>query len=261
MTKHTYQIKAVADIAGVSQRTLRHYDDIGLLKPSLRSAAGYRLYTDLDLLRLQQIMLGRALGMALENIRELIDDPSLDRRSLLIRQKHQLSERVAATEKMIRSIDAALALLDTHVSEEASAMNMTDIFDGFDPKQYEAEAEQRWGNTDAYAESARRTRRYTESDWRAIKQASEQILQDAIELLQSKVPPADARAMDIAERYRLWVDRWFYACPPSMHARLGGMYQGDSRFAAYFDERAPGLAAFISAAILANTERNQTGSK
>src|SRR5687768_1699666 len=108
----SYKINEVAQLAGVSVRALHHYDSIGLLTPSNRSAAGYRLYCDSDLLRLQQIMIGRALGLALEDIRRMLDDVTADRRELLQRQRAQLTERVRTTTAMIRSIDAALALID-----------------------------------------------------------------------------------------------------------------------------------------------------
>ena len=99
-------------MAGVSVRTLHHYDSIGLLVPRIRTDAGYRLYTDADLLRLQQILIGRELGLSLEEIRRSLDDPGFDRRIALIDQRARLRERVQQTEAMIRAIDAALAALD-----------------------------------------------------------------------------------------------------------------------------------------------------
>jgi MerR family transcriptional regulator, thiopeptide resistance regulator len=159
MTARTYKINEVARMAGVSIRTLHHYDHIELLSPSNRSASGYRLYTDCDLLRLQQILIGRTLGLALEDIRTLLDDPAIDRRELLKRQRQQLMERARTTDAMIRAIDNALEMLDQQHSR-STTMNMKEIFDGFDPAQYEQEAHDRWGHTDAYKESMRRTRQY-----------------------------------------------------------------------------------------------------
>src|SRR5690242_3403887 len=118
MKTRSYQIKDVAELAGVSARTLRYYEEIGLLTPSARTAAGYRLYTDTDLMRLQQILIGRSLGLALEEIRKSIDDPRIDRKSLLRRQRETLAARAKATADMIRSIDAAISLLDAdHLGE------------------------------------------------------------------------------------------------------------------------------------------------
>lgn len=255
MKTRTYQIKEVAVIAGVSTRTLRHYDEIELLTPSHRSAAGYRLYTNTDLMRLQQIMIGRTLGFALEDIRKSLDDPKADRRALLLEQRTALAERVRATSDMISSIDAAIALLDSQPSAENGNMDMKQIFNGFDPAQYEAEAKQRWGETSSYQESSLRTSKYTQSDWQRIRNESDEIMRDAIALLQSKVSATSTEAADIAERYRLWVDRWFYPCDVVMQSHLAEMYEGDPRFAKYFNDLADGLAPFISAAVRANRER------
>ena len=99
----TFQVKDVARIAGVSVRTLHHYDAIGLLAPQLRTAAGYRVYTDADLLRLQQILIGRELGLSLEEIRRSLDDPGFDRMAALFDQRERLRERVQQAEAMIRA--------------------------------------------------------------------------------------------------------------------------------------------------------------
>ena len=118
-------------MAGVSVRTLHHYDAIGLLVPRIRTDAGYRLYTDADLLRLQQILIGRELGLSLEEIGRSLDDPGFDRRITLIDQRERLRERVQQTEAMIRAIDVALAALDDGQGERV--MNWADLFEGFDP--------------------------------------------------------------------------------------------------------------------------------
>jgi DNA-binding transcriptional MerR regulator len=253
MKSRTYQIKEVADIAGVSARTLRHYDEIGLLTPSDRSAAGYRLYTDADLLRLQSILVGRSLGLALEDIRRSIDDAALDRAALLRQQRETLVAKAKMTADMIRSIDAAISLLEPPDKQEMPTMDMKAIFDGFDPAEFEREVRQRWGDSDAYGESTRRTRRYSESDWRRIKDESNSILHDAVLLLDAGAAPDSEPAKDVAERYRRWVDRWFYPCNRTLHAGLAEMYEGDPRFTKYFEDRAAGLAAFLSAAMRANS--------
>ena len=110
--ERSYQVKDVAEIAGISVRTLHHYDEIGLLVPSARSDSGYRLYSDDDLLRLQQIMVDRELGLPLEEIRGLLDDPGFDRRQALVAQRAELTKRARQTDAMLRAVDAALARLD-----------------------------------------------------------------------------------------------------------------------------------------------------
>ena len=130
----TYQVKDVARLAGVSIRTLHHYDAIGLLVPGNRTAAGYRLYTDSDLFRLQQILIGRELGLSLEEIRQSLDDPRFDRKAALLDQKERLRDCTRQAEAMIRAIDTALAALDGRRKE--GEMKMEDLFEGFNPSQY-----------------------------------------------------------------------------------------------------------------------------
>jgi DNA-binding transcriptional MerR regulator len=246
-----HQVKEVAEAAGVSIRTLHHYDAIGLLVPSERSAAGYRLYTDDDLVRLQQILIGRELGLALEEIRKLLDDPGFDRRQALLRQRAQLAERQERTTRMLHAVDAVL----TAMREEAHMLDLRQIFDGFDPARHEAEAKERWGDTDAWHEAARRSRGYTAEDWKRYRTESEAILQDAVAAMESGRRPSDAKVMDIAERHRLSIDRWFYPCSKPMHVGLANLYEADQRFSARLDGYAEGLTVFMAAAIRANAGR------
>src|SRR5688500_4587106 len=96
--QRSYRVKEVAQIAGISVRTLHHYDEIGLLVPRGRTGAGYRLYDADDLLRLQQIMIGRELGLSLEEVRRSLDDPSFDRKRALVAQREQLQQRARQTD-------------------------------------------------------------------------------------------------------------------------------------------------------------------
>jgi DNA-binding transcriptional MerR regulator len=147
----TYHVKDLARLAGVSVRTLHHYDAIGLLVPKARTAAGYRLYTDPDLLRLQQILISRELGLSLEDIRRSLDDPQFDRRAALLEQRELLRGRAWQTEAMIHAIDVASAVLDGN--GEKGVARVEDLFEGFNPSQYDEEVRQRWGQSDAFLES------------------------------------------------------------------------------------------------------------
>jgi DNA-binding transcriptional MerR regulator len=251
----TYRVKDLARLSGVSVRTLHHYDEIGLLVPSQRTDAGYRLYCDDDLLRLQQILIQRELGMPLETIRRSLDDASFDRRAALEHQRTELAARVERTSAMLRAIDAALATLnEARTMKDMSRDEISALFDGFDPAHYEEEVKQKWGTTDAYKESARRTSQYTKADWERYKAENHAIMSDAAQLFRSGSAPTSDEAKAIAERHRVSIDRWFYACPPEMHAGLADMYEGDARFAANIDQYAAGLTAWWSAAIRANAK-------
>src|SRR5688572_2760100 len=186
--RRTYQVKEVAGLAGLSVRALHHYDSIGLLTPSARSASGYRLYDDDDLLRLQQILIGRELGLSLEDIRRSLDDLKFDRREALLAQRATLAARAERAADMIRAIDVALTVIE---EKDMGKVDMKNIFDGFDPDQYEDEVKQRWGNTESYKISVQRTKSYGEADWRKLKAEQAAIYADALAALKDGVNADD----------------------------------------------------------------------
>jgi DNA-binding transcriptional MerR regulator len=250
----TYQVKDVARITGVSVRTLHHYDAIGLLVPGARTAAGYRLYTDADLLRLQQILIGRELGLPLEEIRRSLDDPRFDHRAALLDQRQRLRERARQAEAMMRAIDAALAAFDGSATGETT---MADLFDGFDPSRYDEEVRQRWGGTEAFAESEARTRRYTPDDWHTLQAEQGAVYAAAVAAMTAGKTTSSVEVMDIAERHRLSIDRWFYPCSHTMHEGLASMYESDDRFRENIDKHGAGLTMFLVEAIRANAARGR----
>jgi DNA-binding transcriptional MerR regulator len=209
------------------------------------------LYSDADLLRLQQVLVQRELGLSLEAIRKLLDDPAFDHRAALLEQRRLLLERAASTQQMIRALDSALSLLD-------GGDVMTDkraLFDGFDPAAYEQETKQRWGHTDAYRESQRRTQQYTAEDWKRYRDENASLMSAFVAALAAGSGADDGAVMDLAEQHRLLIDRWFYPCSHEMHVRLADMYEADPRFAQNIDKAAAGLTPFLSAAIRANAAR------
>src|SRR5690606_25872548 len=211
-SRRTYRVKQVAQLTGVSVRALHHYDEIGLLRPKTRNRAGYRLYTEKDLLRLQQILLGRERGFSLEALSRSFEDPAFDERQALLRQREALTQRAEQTTRMIQAVDRALALLadseapETAPQTEGDSMTVKDIFDAFDHAKHEKEAQQRWGHTDAYRESLRRTQRYTPEDWKRHKDQQADIYAAAFALAQAGAEPTCAEAMDVAERHRLSIE-------------------------------------------------------
>ena len=130
-----------------------------------------------------------------------------------------------------------------------------EVFGEHDPAQYEAEVEERWGDTDAYRQSQRRTAAYTREDWLRIKAEAGDVERRFAEALRSGVAADSEQAMDVAEEHRQHISRWFYDCPPEMHAGLGRMYVEDERFTAHYEEIAPGLAQYVSTAVQANAAR------
>ncbi|HEX5108711.1 MAG TPA: MerR family transcriptional regulator [Vicinamibacterales bacterium] len=251
----TYQVKDVARLARVSVRTLHHYDAIGLLVPTARTAAGYRLYTDSDLLRLQQILIGRELGLPLEEIRRSLEDPRFDRKTALLEQRERLNQHARQAEAIIRAIDLALAELDGR--RRKGELKMEELFQGFNPSEYEEEARRRWGASDAFAEAQQRTGRYTPDDWKTVAIEQAAVYDAAYAALKAGKSPSDSTVMDIAERHRMSIDRWFYPCSHGMHRGLASMYESDERFRKSIDKHGEGLTPFLADAIRANAARHQ----
>ncbi|MDY0341639.1 MAG: MerR family transcriptional regulator [Coriobacteriia bacterium] len=243
----------VARLTGTSVRTLHHYDEIQLLVPSSRTDAGYRLYSDDDLRRLQEILLFRELETPLEDIATLLSGGAFDRRGALELQREMLLHKAARTEALIASVDRAINAERTGV--RMTKDEMFEVFGDFDPTEHEKEVQERWGESDACKESARRTARYTKTDWEHFKTESTQIGTDAARLMDEDVPADDPRAMDLAEQARLQVDTWFYPCSHEMHANLAEMYIADPRFTATYENIHEGMARWWHDAIIANAVR------
>ncbi|MEM1146621.1 MAG: MerR family transcriptional regulator [Pseudomonadota bacterium] len=246
----SYQVKQVSKITGVSVRTLHYYDEIGLLKPTDRSAAGYRLYSQDDVLRLQQVLIGRSLGLALEEIRLSLDDPAFDYAQSLRQQRALLVDRLGNTHRMIAAIDTAL----TWLGEKTSSMDLRTLFDGFDPTRYEEEVQNRWGKADAYEESARRTKTYSDADWTLLKSELDAIWSDAANAMRGDAAPDSYIALEIVERHRAHVCRWFYDLTPEGHAGLADMWLADPRFRENIDKFGNGLTDWLATAVKASAE-------
>ncbi len=243
----------VARVSGVSVRTLHHYDEIGLLEPSERTGAGYRIYSDGDMGRLQQVLFFRELGFALDDIARIMNDPTFSPREALLLQRRMLQDKAAQLGRMAEAVDTALDTMEKGTTMDEK--DMFEVFGDFDPKAYEAEVQQRWGQTDAYKESARRAKRYDKADWQRFKDESEQIGSDTARLMDEGVPADDQRAMDLAEQARLQIDAWFYPCSHEMHVNLAAMYIADPRFTATYEKIHEGMARYWHDAILANAAR------
>lgn len=251
----TWTVGQVAAEVGVSIRTLHHYDEIGLVVPGERSFAGYRLYTEADLTRLQHVVVYRQLGFGLEEIAQLMQD-DVDRTTVvqhLRRQRASVTDRIGQLEELTRLIDAALE--DEMNGYQISREEQREIFgDAFDDD-YAAEAEQRWGETDAWKESQRRTRGYDKAQWEQVKVEQDEVHAAFVGLMESGDPADSLAAMDVAEQARQLICRWFYDCPREVHAGIAQMYVDDPRFTQTYEDIAPGLATYVRDAIVANAAR------
>lgn len=235
-----WTVRVVAQLAGITIRTLHHYDEIGLLRPSQVNAAGYRLYVTSDLERLQQILFFKELGFGLDQIRQIIDDPGFDRQEALVQHRVMLLERQERLNRLIRSVDRTLDTI-----ERGIPLSEKELFAGFDP--YAEEAKERWGQTEAYKESARRVKTYTKADWEAIKAEETAINQGLAALMDRE--PADPAVQEWIRRKHQHINDRFYTCSTAVFRGLGDLYVADERFAAVYEKVKPGLTAFMRAAM------------
>ena len=249
----SYSVGAVARMAGITVRTLHHYDEVGLLSPSGRTDAGYRQYADGDLARLQQILCYRELGFPLEQITEILDNGNRDDLDHLRRQHELLTDRIQRLEAIVGAVQQMMEARQMGIS--LNPEEMLEVFGDHDPAQYAEEVEERWGDTDAYRESHKRTSKYTKADWLKIKAEGAEAAQQMIAALQGGLPADSEEAMQAAESMRQQIDRWFYPCSHEMHRHLGDMYVADPRFTKHYEDQAPGLAQYTRDAIHANADR------
>lgn len=252
MSRTRWSVGEVARLAGISVRTLHHYDEIGLVPPSERTAGGHRQYVASDLERLRAVLAWRELDFSLDQIAELVDGDTGAHHALQDQRDH-LNERIDRLRRIVAALDHQL---------EATTMNINltpgeklEVFGDWLPEEYEQEAEKRWGGTDAWAQSRGRTSSYTKEDWLALQAVAAAIEQGLIALLDDGVEPESAAAMDLAERHRQHITDAYYDCSLEIHDGLGQMYVQDPRFTAHYDDQRAGLAQYVSDAIAANVLR------
>jgi MerR family transcriptional regulator, thiopeptide resistance regulator len=254
MSRSPLTIGQVAALTRLTVRALHHYDAIGLVSPGFRSPAGYRLYTEDDLRRLQQVLLFRELGFGLDQVRDLIDASPERKCEALSAQRIVLLERRKHAEAVLEAVDATLHSLQTDRTQDR-IMNTERLFQGyehFNQGEYTEEAEHRWGQQDAWRTSRERTGRYSKEDWALIEAESEAITLAFRDAMQQALPVDSSEVRALAKRHRAHIDRWFYPCDHAMHASVASIYTADPRFQAHYDRHTEGLADYVEAAIAAN---------
>jgi DNA-binding transcriptional MerR regulator len=235
-------------------RTLHHYDRIGLLVPGERTPAGYRLYALEDLRQLQQILFYRELGFGLDTIAEILADPDQDVDDHLRRQHRLLREQISRRQEMLAAIEKEMEAREMGIS--LTPEEQLEVFGtGKAGGEWAEEARQRWGDTEAWKQSQRRAATYTKEDWLEIQAEATAINQELAAAMAAGVPAGDPRAMDLAERHRQHISRWFYDCGHDTHRGLARLYLADERFAKNYDEMVPGLAQYMHDAMMANAGR------
>ncbi|WP_234974486.1 MerR family transcriptional regulator [Williamsia sterculiae] len=253
--RHAHRsVGATARLVGVSVRTLHHYDHIGLVQPSVRGHNGYRGYTDADVARLHRVLVYREVGFGLEQIATLLDDATVDERAQLARQRHELLTRIDRLHHMVAAVEDMMSAQNDGVA--LSAEEQREIFgDDWLGEEYRAEAEERWGDTAAWAQSQQRTAAYSKADWQRIAADTAALDADLAAAMRTGAAPGSPQANALAERHRASIER-FYDCDHSMQMCLGDMYVADPRFRAHYDDQAPGLAEYLRDVIAANAAQH-----
>lgn len=239
----------VAGLVGVSVRTLHHWDEIGLVVPSARSWAGYRLYGPDDVARIHRVLVYRETGMPLAEVARVLDDPDVDATAHLARQRDLLQARIAHLARMLRAVDTMMER--NSMGENLTPQQQAEILGAeWDPA-WQEEAEERWGDSDEWAQAAARKAAMTRQDWARVAEETEALETDLANAMREGVVPGSERANALAERHRASIDRWFDTTYAKQVLIARG-YVANSRFTAYYDKRESGLAAWIKEIIDAN---------
>ncbi|SNT26414.1 DNA-binding transcriptional regulator, MerR family [Rhodococcoides kyotonense] len=244
------KVGEVARLVGISVRTLHHYDQIDLVVPSGRTSKGYRSYSASDVERLHRVLTYRELGFPLDEIATLLDDPSIDTMAHLKRQRQLLDARIDRLHQMAAAVDKMMEAKKMGI--QLTPEEQREVFgDDWLGDEYAGEAEERWGQTEAWKQSQSRTASYSKEDWKRVKAETDALEADFATALTEGVPADSDRAAELAERHRASIEQ-YYDCGYEMHVCLGEMYIADERFTKHYDDVAPGLAQYLRDAIVAN---------
>ncbi len=245
--QHTYTVQQLADLAGVSVRTLPHYDTIGLLSPARAKHNGYRHYDERDLLKLQQILFFKELEFPLEEIKTIITSPKFDMTTALRDQRKMIELKKERLSRLIKTIDKTIKTINNETT-----MDNKELYDNFSTEEMEelsAEAKKRWGDTNAYKESEQKLRNMDKAGWDKIKQEGHDILTKGAELLDRNISSTspEAEAL-IAEHYKHLYN--FYTPSYEMYKGLAEMYVSDPRFKKNFEQYHKDLPQFMHDAMI-----------
>ena len=236
-------IKEFAKLCGVSVRTLHYYDEIGLLKPAfVDEQNGYRFYDEKSLERIQEILFYRELDFPLKSISEILSSPDYDKQKALKEQRKLLILKKEHLERIIDALDSAEK---GKITMNAFDNNEYEIA----RKQYETEAKERWGKTDAYKEHEQKTASYSNDKWQQVNDGLNAVLAKFAVCLQGGQAPDSNKAQALVKELQSYITENYYTCENDILKGLGQMYVADERFKKNIDKHETGTAQFISKAI------------
>lgn len=248
-----YTVQKLGRIAGISTRTLRYYDEIGILKPARINSSGYRIYGKSEVDRLQQILFYRELGVSLEQIMDIVASPDFDGTGALREHREKLLAKREQLDLLIVNIDKTI-----EASEGRIEMADKEKFEGFkqkmideNEKKYGKEIRAKYGE-EQVEKSNKKVKGMTDKQYAEVEKLSTDVLaalKDAFET----GDPASEPAQRAADLHRQWLCYFWDAYTKEAHAGVAQMYVDDERFTAYYDNEQPGTAAFFRDAILIYT--------
>jgi DNA-binding transcriptional MerR regulator len=238
-----YTVKQLAEIAGITPRTLHYYDEIQLLKPARVGENGYRYYSEESLLRLQQILFYRELDLPLDEIRSLVGTPEFDVRAALDQHKRELKKRIQRLQRLIQTVDRTILFMEGNLE-----MEKKQLFDAFNDEQ-QAEMEQeamQLYDPEIVKESSRKWKGYSRAEKERIADEGNAVYLDLVAVMPKGAGSPEAQAC--IERWRKHMD---YFWTPNLEQLIGlaDGYNDDARFRANFDRIDPGLAPFMREAV------------
>ncbi len=233
------QIKEFAEFTGVSVRTLHYYDEIGLLTPAfVDKITGYRFYDENSLIRMQEILFYRELDFSLKSIKEILISPNYDKEKALKEQKYLLTLKKERLERLISAIDGAV-----------KGENIMKAFDNTEFEKYKTEAQEKWGQTDAYKEHEEKTKNYSKQKWDDLAEDMNCIMTAFSLCMKNDNTPDSAEVQNLVKNLQNHITENYYLCTDQILAGLGQMYVGDERFKKNIDKHADGTAEFVCEAI------------
>ncbi|MHB9649893.1 MerR family transcriptional regulator [Weissella paramesenteroides] len=241
-----YTVKKMAEISGVSTRTLRYYDEISLLKPAQINESGYRLYGEKEINRLQQILFYRELNLKLEDIKKILDQPNFSvERALakhyqkLLMKKARIESLMASIEKTMRYYRGEIKMADT---EKFTAFKEQQILEN--EQQYGEEIREKYGENEVN-ESNRKFLQLTEADLEDMK-ATEKLLFHKLQTYLTQVDVNSDLAQEIFTLHKQWLSYTLPNYSSEIHKGIGEMYVGDDRFKSYYDRNGSGTAEALN---------------
>lgn len=240
-----YSVQKLANLAGISTRTLRYYDEIGLLMPARINSSGYRIYGEAEVDRLQQILFYRELGVDLDTIKGIITSSSFNRAEALREHHEKLLDKKKQLELLIANVEKTIA-----VAEGRIIMSDKEKFEGFKQKmvddnelKYGKEIREKYGN-ETVNRSNQKIKNMTEEQYAAVEKLSNEV-NEALRAAFENGDPRSELAQKACELHKQWLIYFWDKYSKEAHMALAQMYVDDERFTAYYDKIAPGCAVFL----------------